>query len=101
MSSSSNNQNQTSMPYQAIIVLCLLGAGAALLCAWALFRHCYEPEVPITADRETSVGDDGLTQAQYMRTVRLKNHEDLQRMYGYMNGYARPKLVGQSTVSSY
>lgn len=94
-----NNGNHTSMPYQAIIVLCLVGAGAACLCAWAMARH-YFPE-NLMPSRGDNVGPDGLSQAQYMRTVRLRNQEDLQRKYGHLNGYVRPKPMPMDSMSSF
>lgn len=93
-----SDDNKTSMPYQAIIVLCLVGAGAAVLCAWALFRHFYEDEGGRVA-RGDEVDAEGYTQAQYMRLVRMRNQEDLQRKYGHYN-YMRPKPAMQHHVHS-
>ena len=89
---------KTSMPYSAIIVLCLLGAGAAVLCAWAMARHFF-PE-PARDHGLEHADPEGLTQAQYMRMVRLKNQENFQRTYGYQN-YVRPKpeYVSHSAAS--
>ncbi|KAF7187691.1 hypothetical protein HII31_11030 [Pseudocercospora fuligena] len=101
MSDSANNNNDgthTSMPYQAIIVLCLVGAGALILCSWALFRHFYE-DAPSPPSGDT-VGEDGYTQAQYMRMVRLRNHEELQQKYGHINSYPYRQKMAQSSVFS-
>lgn len=88
------------MPYQAIIVLCLVGAGAAVLCSWALFRHFYD-ESPSQV-RGAHDGDDGYTQPQYMRLVRLRNQEELQQRYGHLSGYPyRSKaMAAESSVFS-
>ncbi|KAK4506139.1 hypothetical protein PRZ48_004104 [Zasmidium cellare] len=95
---SDDDDNQTSMPYQAIIVLCLVGAGAAVLFSWAIFRHFYEADDD-RVERGDALDHDGYTQAQYMRIVRLRNQEDLQRKYGGPN-YVRPKPVMQHHVQS-
>ena len=99
MAEKDNNNNGPSMPYEAIIVLCLVGAGALFLCIWAVGRHFsneHDPEKP------DNVGPDGYTQAQYMRIVRIRNQEDLQRKYGHLTGYRpQPKPMAISSVSSY
>lgn len=94
----SNNDNQTSMPYQAIIVLCLVGAGAGVLFAWAMFRH-FSGDDDDRFERVEQLDQEGYTQAQYMRVVRLRNQEDLQRKYGHHN-YVRPKPAMQHYVQS-
>ncbi|CAK4032132.1 Hypothetical predicted protein [Lecanosticta acicola] len=88
MAADNSTGAKTSMPYSAIIMLCLLGAGAAVLCAWSMARHFF-PE-PGRDHGLNNVDAEGMTQAQYMRMVRLKNQEDLQRTYGHYN-YVRPK----------
>lgn len=96
---SSNNDNQTSMPYQAIIVLCLVGAGAGVFFAWAVFRHFNGDDDDERVERGDQLDQEGYTQAQYMRMVRLRNQEDLQRKYGHYN-YVRPTPVMQHYVQS-
>jgi hypothetical protein len=76
------------MPNQAIIALCLVGAGASVLIAWALFRHFFDDDKP--KPEGNRVGEDGYTQAQYMRMVRLRNQEALQAKYGFMNNMKYP-----------
>ncbi|KXS99550.1 hypothetical protein AC578_4270 [Pseudocercospora eumusae] len=61
-----------------VILLCLLGAGAALLLGYAIFRYFMPSAGRNDIERP---GPDGMTQVQYMRTVRLRNHEQLQAMY--------------------
>ncbi|KAF2161149.1 hypothetical protein M409DRAFT_28478 [Zasmidium cellare ATCC 36951] len=92
-----DDDNQTSIPYQAIIILCLLGACAAVLIAWAMFRHFSDDDDRV--ERGDNLDHDGYTQAQYMRIVRLRNQEDLQRKYGHHN-YVRPKPGMQYHVQS-
>lgn len=97
---SSDDDNQTSMPYQAIIVLCLVGAGAGVLFAWAIFRHMGgDDDDDERVVRVEQLDQEGYTQAQYMRIVRLRNQEDLQRKYGHYN-YTRSKPVMQHHVQS-
>ncbi|EMF16041.1 uncharacterized protein SEPMUDRAFT_115097 [Sphaerulina musiva SO2202] len=75
-----------AIPPAAVIVLCLLGAGALLLCCYALFRHFFEPSPQPTPQGNINP-EDGMTQAQYMRIVRLRNQESLQAKYGYHSRY--------------
>ena len=94
-----DNDNEPSMPYEAIIVLCLVGAGGLILCAWAVGRHFTTNTEPEMGD---NVGPDGYTQAQYMRSVRMRNQEDLQRKYGHFGAYhPSPTPMAMSSVSSY
>lgn len=70
-----------TMPVQAIIVLCLVGAGVAVLCGYAVSRHYFGEA---NDDRELNLQSevhDGMTQTQYMRMVRLRAQEDMQRTY--------------------
>lgn len=61
-----------------VILLCLLGAGAALLVGYAIFKYF----MPGTKrDDLEQAGPDGTTQIQYMRTVRLRNYEQLQAIH--------------------
>jgi len=74
-------QQQATLPFQAIIVLCLVGAGVAVLCGYAVSRHYFGDN---NDDREQNLQSevhDGMTQTQYMRMVRLRAQDDLQRTY--------------------
>ncbi|CAK1361251.1 hypothetical protein CB0940_03355 [Cercospora beticola] len=95
-----DGESGPSMPPSAIILLCLLGAGALLLCCWALFRHFFhEPE-----ERSMEISqinpEDGLTQAQYMRVVRLRNQEFLQAKYGYQNRYPSSQYMSKTMMTN-
>ena len=102
--SMSQTSNGPSIPAGAVIVLCLLGAGALLLCCYALFRHFYESD-PTPSPTNNINPDDGMTQAQYMRIVRLRNQEALQAKYGWQNRYPMERyhssgMMTQSSVMS-
>lgn len=85
--SSNSNASHMSVSPQAVILFCLLGAAGAVLCAWAIFSRFYEDPPARTFE---SVGPDGLTQAQYMRTVRLRNYDQIKRLYGYSRRVLNP-----------
>lgn len=101
MAAENEEQGRMSLPYQAIIVLCLVGAVALILCAWALARHFFDE--PSSRSPETNAGPDGYTQAQYMRLVRLRNQEAIQAKYGCMDEYPyrqNSKVMTQSSFMS-
>ncbi|KAI5359230.1 hypothetical protein Slin15195_G068570 [Septoria linicola] len=103
MAEQANEEVGPSMSAQAIIVLCLLGAGALILCCWALFRHFFA-EAPPPSPTGNVNADDGMTQTQYMRLVRLRNQEWLQNGYGSQSYYSQPHsskgMMTQSSVMS-
>lgn len=85
--SQNNEPGATSISPQAIIVICLVGAGVFLLCAWAIGRHFYYADSSESTSHQAAVSD-GMTQVQHMRMVRLRNQEHLQRQFGFKS---RPK----------
>jgi hypothetical protein len=92
----------TSIPNQAIIVLCLVGAGALVLICYAVGRHFYGQHEPQT-NLEVATAHDGMSQLQYMRLVRTRNHDDLSRTYGgpmrESQSYAQSKYPMSSITS--
>lgn len=74
------NGVNTSIPYPAIVFLCILGAAAVVVIVGVVVAHYGAPERKETVDNP---GPDGLTQAQYMRMIRLRNFEILGRSYGF------------------
>ncbi|GAB7362981.1 hypothetical protein MBLNU230_g3276t1 [Neophaeotheca triangularis] len=70
------NENETAIPHGAIIVIVIVAAGAAVLCAWAITSRFGHGAVQRTFNSPS--GNGGMTQAQYMRDVRMRNVESLQ-----------------------
>ncbi|SMY27741.1 unnamed protein product [Zymoseptoria tritici ST99CH_1A5] len=75
----SMSQAGPALSPSAIIVICILIAGALVLCSWALFRHlCSDrDDENFGLDRAAPDMRERFSQAQYMRLVRLKAKEDL------------------------
>lgn len=70
------NENETAIPHGAIIVIVIVAAGAAVLCAWAITSR-FGHGTPARSFNSPA-GNGGMTQAQYMRDVRMRNVENLQ-----------------------
>jgi hypothetical protein len=77
-----SDSGATTIPPSAIIVLCLVGAGALVLICYAAGRHYYGQHEP-QANLEAATAHDGMSQLQYMRVVRNRNQDDLARTYGH------------------
>ncbi|CZT23819.1 uncharacterized protein RCC_09533 [Ramularia collo-cygni] len=79
-----------------IVLLVLLGAGFAVLSAYAIGRHFFPP-----AAEQTTIGQDenGMTQTQYQRQIRIRTQEQLQATYGF-RGIPRPSVGYHSNRES-
>ncbi|KAF2206190.1 hypothetical protein CERZMDRAFT_89491 [Cercospora zeae-maydis SCOH1-5] len=82
-----DGESGPSMSPSAIIVLCLVGAGALVLCCWALFRHFFHDSEERSTEMTQVDAENGMTQVQYMRLVRLRNQESLQAKYAHQSRY--------------
>ena len=76
----SSNCRQSAMGISdgLVIFLVILGAGAAVVLGYSVFRFFCQDGPKESID----IGGE-FNQAQYMRDVRLRNQEDLAGMYGY------------------
>ncbi|KAK4541982.1 hypothetical protein LTR36_007182 [Oleoguttula mirabilis] len=62
-----------------IVLCCIAGAGIAVFLGWAM-THRFTRPVP-DATTHAGLGND-FSQAQYMREVRLRHHDDLAVAFG-------------------
>jgi len=72
-SGSSTAGQKTSIPYAAIPLLAILGAGAAVLIVFAFARLLTDDEEPWRSVSESQAG--------YMRLVRRRNREDIEALF--------------------
>lgn len=70
-----------AIPRGAIILLCVLAAGFVVLVGYATLRH-YQGGEPRRA-YDVAMLENGQSQEDYMRSVRLRNQEDIARRHGY------------------
>lgn len=64
---------------QVIVLVCVVGAGAAVLIGYAIHNFFFKPGAD---DNKAGVGDE-FSQAQYMREVRLRYAEQMAGSNGY------------------
>lgn len=72
-----------SIPRGVIIFLCVLAAGFAVLVGYAALRHYHGGE-PRQSYSDVALMENGQSQEEYMRDVRLRNREDMARRYGFI-----------------
>lgn len=70
------------IPRGAIIFLCVLAAGFVVLVGYAALRH-YQGGEPREAYRDVALMENGQSQEEYMRDVRMRNQEDMARRHGF------------------
>ena len=63
-----SDEYELSIPDQAVIILCLLGASFVTVCGYVIHRH-----IDSALFREVSFMDFSPSQQQYMREVRTRN----------------------------
>lgn len=69
------------IPKGVIIFLCVLAAGAVVLVGYAALRH-YQGGEPRQPYDDMAFTENGQSQEEYMRNVRLRNQEDIARHHG-------------------
>lgn len=70
------------IPRGVIIFLCVLAAGFVVLVGYAALRHCQGGE-PRQDYRDLALMENGQSQDEYMREVRLRNQQDIATRHGY------------------
>lgn len=70
------------IPRGVIIFLCVLAAGFIVLVGYAALRH-YHGEEPRSDYRDLALMENGQSQDEYMRDVRLRNQQDIAARHGY------------------
>lgn len=70
------------IPRGVIIFLCVLAAGFVVLVGYAALRH-YQGGEPRQSYADTALMENGQSQEEYMRDVRLRNQEDMARRHGF------------------
>lgn len=68
------------IPKGVIIFLCVLAAGFVVLVGYAALRH-YQGGEP-RQSYDVALMENGQSQEEYMREVRLRNQEDIARRHG-------------------
>lgn len=69
------------IPRGVVIFLCVLAAGFVVMVGYATLRH-YQGGEPRQA-YDMALTENGQTQEEYMRSVRLRNQEDMARRHGF------------------
>jgi hypothetical protein len=70
------------IPRGVIIFLCVLAAGFVVLVGYATLRH-YQGGEPRSSAYDVALMENGQSQDEYMRDVRLRNREDMARRHGF------------------
>lgn len=64
-------------------MLCVIAAGFVVLVGYATLRHYHGSNEPRSSYNDVALMENGQSQDEYMRDVRLRNQEDMARRHGF------------------
>ena len=79
----------------AVVVICIVGAAAVLFIGYASTHLFFSREASRSSGDVEAIANGELTQAQYMREVRLRNQETIAVSYG---GHGRREFPSYISV---